>query len=74
MQSFPDHPVIRNCEATGWPDRKEPQQPVCPICGQECERVYTNRFSMLVGCDVCLTEDDAWEVPECFPERSEDHE
>ena len=73
MQFFPDHPAIRNCEVTGWPDGKEPRQPVCPICGQECERVYENQFSMWVGCDVCLTESDAWEEPDCFPERKENH-
>lgn len=70
MQSFPDHPIIRNCEATGWPDGKEPRQPVCPICGQECETIYTDTLGIIEGCDGCLTAKDAWEEPECFPERN----
>lgn len=28
---IPDHPVIRNMEATGYPDGKEPDYPHCPV-------------------------------------------
>lgn len=37
MYDIPDHPVIRNLEATGYPDGKEPDYPHCPFCGEECE-------------------------------------
>lgn len=73
MQQIPDHPAIRNAERTGHPDGKDPAYPVCPVCGEECERVYTNRYSDVVGCDVCLTDGDAWEEPQCFPERKENN-
>ena len=69
MQTIPDHPVIQNCERTGWPDGKEPARPVCPVCGNECETVYKGLFDVIEGCDVCLRAEDAWEESECFPER-----
>lgn len=66
--SFPDHPIIRNCERTGYPDVKAPEHPVCPVCGEECSDVYSTRHGDIVGCDVCLTLGDAWEEPQCFPD------
>lgn len=64
---IPDHPVIRNCERSGWPDGKDPSSPVCPVCGGECETVYKARGYEIVGCDLCLQPVDAWESSECFP-------
>lgn len=61
----PDHPVIRNLELTGYPDGKEPNLPICPICGEECEDVYYNIDNEIVGCDQCLTRKDASECNEC---------
>lgn len=69
---LPDHPVVQNLERTGYPDGKEPRCPRCPICGEECETVYKDRYGAYVGCDVCMETKDAWEVEDCFPERSED--
>ena len=66
---IPDHPVIQNMERTGYPDGKEPKYPRCPVCGEECETVYRDRFGTYVGCDICMETKDAWEVPECFPEH-----
>ncbi len=67
-----DHPIIRNMERTGYPDGKEPQFPVCPECGMECETVYTYPFSgKVLGCDKCISVTDAWEVEECFPEQEQ---
>lgn len=63
-----DHPVIRNMERTGHPDGREPEQPHCPICGEECETIYQNRLGNYAGCDVCTKIWDAWYVPDCFPE------
>lgn len=64
-----DHPVIQNMERTGYPDGKEPPQPVCPVCGAECETMYQDRYDKgeYIGCDVCVEAEDAWEVSECFP-------
>jgi len=69
MPVIPDHPVIRNMEATGYPDGKEPKYPHCPICGEECETVYLDADKSVIGCDICLEVKDAWEVDECFPEE-----
>lgn len=35
--------------------------PLCPCCGEECVVIYRDRFGEYVGCDVCVTEKDAWE-------------
>ena len=65
--NIPDHPVIRNMEATGTPDGKEPVYPHCPICGKDCETVIV-KDGAVVCCDECGDFKDAWEVQECFPE------
>ena len=67
-----DSPIIENCERTGYPDGKDPEFPICPICGKECDTVYRNSDREIVGCSECVTTDDAWEVDECFPERNEE--
>ncbi len=69
MADIPDHPIIRNCERTGYPDGKEPPAPRCPICGEECETIYRDRSGECVGCDICMEALDAWGVPECFQEK-----
>ena len=28
--------------------------PVCPVCGNECEKVYLNANGAVVFCDVCI--------------------
>lgn len=68
---IPDHPVIVNMERTGYPDGKEPPMPHCPVCGAECETIYRNRSGECVGCDVCMNTLDAWDAPECFPEKED---
>lgn len=62
----PDHPVIRNMERTGYPKAKEPEYPHCPVCGAECETVFTNEDLEIIGCNECVSSKDAWEEPECF--------
>lgn len=69
---LPDHPVVQNLERTGYSDGKDPRCPRCPICGEECETIHKDRYGAYVGCDVCMETKDAWEVEDCFPERSED--
>lgn len=64
---IPDHTIIQNMEQTGYPDGKEPEYPSCPICGKECEILYTSkRDGTVVGCDSCLSSHDAWERKECY--------
>ena len=40
------------------PDRKidppEMPPPVCPVCGNECEKIYIDGNNDVVGCDECL--------------------
>lgn len=52
---IPDHPIIRNMEATGYPDGKYPKEYKCPTCGSSsCCAVYKNMDKEIVGCDDCL--------------------
>ena len=63
VYDIPDHPVVQNCERTGYPDSKGAIWPHCPVCGEECEALYKDRFGAIVGCDVCIEELDAWDFP-----------
>lgn len=35
--------------------------PICPICGEECETIYTDAAGDICGCENCVTSRDAWE-------------
>lgn len=41
----------------------EPDYPICPVCGEECERIY-KKGNEVVGCDNCIVEVNAWEWKE----------
>lgn len=69
LYEVPDHPTIRNLELSGYPDGKVPKEPICPICGSGCEVIYRDREREIVGCENCVKEIDAWDVPECFPDK-----
>lgn len=69
MFNIPDHPIIRKMETVGYDDGPEP---ICPICGEECETMYKDKFGAYVGCDVCITMVDACDVEDCFPEQEEE--
>lgn len=56
-----DHPVIRNCELTGYPDGRE-VIPICPVCGEQCETIYKDTWGDIVGCDQCITAFDAVDI------------
>lgn len=62
MYNIPDHPEIRNCEETGYPDRREDTEPECPMCGSRCDTIYKDRYEDIVGCDCCIKTIDAWEI------------
>lgn len=60
---IPDHPVIANMERTGYPDGREPEPHLCPLCGGECETVYrTKKEKEIVGCEFCLESLEPWEI------------
>ena len=69
IYDIPAHPTISNMERTGYPDGREPECPICPVCGEECETIYINIHSDAVGCDECIKTRDAWGIDECFPWR-----
>lgn len=55
MFEIGDHPVIQNLMQTGYPDGKEPEEILCPICGEDSEFFYTDKHRQIVGCERCLT-------------------
>ena len=46
MQDLPDAPWIREAEMFGPPPYDDGPDPVCPICGEECETIYTDKTVM----------------------------
>ena len=57
MTLIPDDP--RNTE------HYSSRVPICPVCGAECEIVYKDGHE-IIGCNECITEEDAYEEEECF--------
>lgn len=60
-----NHPDVERTIRTGYP-QGEPNYPHCPVCGSECEEIYTDREGIIFACDECLYTKSAWEVEECF--------
>lgn len=48
----------------GMLDYKEPEyRPcTCPVCSEECESIYKDRWGNICGCENCVDRHDAWEV------------
>lgn len=68
MEQIPDDPRIREAELFGTPPYDDDPEPICPVCGKECETIYTQSGEP-VGCDECLT---LWEASEwCYEHREE---
>lgn len=62
-RDIPDHPVIQNMERYGHPEGREPEPPLCLLCGGECEIMYRNRESgEIYGCDLCIEEIEPFEI------------
>lgn len=61
-----EHPAITNAIRTGYPDGVEPNWPRCPICCRECETIYWSKVGDVVGCDMCLEKQDAWDYQKEF--------
>ena len=41
-------------------EQKPDRQRLCPLCGEETENVYNDRWGRIVGCPVCVEEVDEW--------------
>ena len=57
MFDVPDHPDIACALRTGYPTGHR-ENPVCPICGSECETIYI-KDGTPIGCDECIDRKDA---------------
>ena len=44
-------------DPSAWDD----YNPVCPVCGAECDTVYLDMNDEIVGCDRCINMEDAYE-------------
>ena len=55
---IPDDPIIRKMEMYGTLCEEEEREPVCPICGNECETMYTDLNGEVLGCDCCVKSDE----------------
>lgn len=55
-----------------WLDPPAYKNPVCPICGQECETIYKDMANNeVVGCDQCILAVDAYQWQEDEDENAE---
>lgn len=54
--------------------KKMNEAPICPVCGEECRRVFVSIFdaSEVIGCDNCISEGDAYEWAEENESNEED--
>jgi len=58
VEQIPDAPWIREAELYGVPDR----DPVrCPICGAEADTIYTDKNGDALGCEWCVSCEDAFD-------------
>lgn len=57
-----------------YPSPPEYTVPVCPVCGEECDRIYRNKNREIIGCDNCIYEQDAWEWAEETKERDDEYD
>ena len=61
-----DHPVIAALERTGY--ARPYRQPVCPVCGEECETLFVSQLGETVGCEHCRGYGDSAVCPACGEE------
>ena len=64
---IPDAPWIREAEMYGMPS---PDPVYCPICGEECETIYKDRYGDVFACNWCLDSMDAGDWAEREKESS----
>lgn len=58
LTNLPDAPWIRDAELNGPP---EPDPVYCPVCGEDCSEIYFDKTGNVVGCDYCISKQDAGE-------------
>lgn len=58
MERVPERPLEPPVE---WE-----REPVCPICGAVCEKIFFLKTGWLGGCDQCVTTENAIDVEECY--------
>jgi len=58
LTNLPDAPWIRDAELNGPP---EPDPVYCPVCGEDCSEIYFDKGGNVVGCDYCISRQDAGE-------------
>lgn len=58
LTNLPDAPWIRDAELNGPP---EPDPVYCPVCGEDCSEIYFDKCGNVVGCDYCISRQDAGE-------------
>ena len=46
-----------------WLDPPEHANPICPVCGEECETIYKDTNGV-VGCENCISSQDAYDWAE----------
>lgn len=52
-----------------WLEPPEYENPICPVCGSECETLIATLNREVLGCDQCLRFEDA---AEWWEERQEE--
>lgn len=71
MLDIPDDPRIREAERYGMPPYDDDPEPTCPICGKECETIYTDKDGDVFGCNECVT---LWEAYEWCDKNKEEED
>lgn len=57
-----EHPNITNALRSGYPSGREPDPPLCLICGEPCEKMYRDGTThAILGCNLCIEEIDPLE-------------
>lgn len=50
-----EHPDITRTLNTGYPSERDPDPPLCLICGGPCEKLYRKTDTGdILGCDLCI--------------------
>ena len=57
-----------------YPSPPETATPICPECGEECEKIYRSVNGEVIGCENCIREQDAWEYLEETKERDDEYD
>ena len=61
----PDDPIIAALERDGVPPWfTDPPIPICPICNGEAETYYLDKYREIVGCNLCIKQEDAVDYTE----------